>query len=104
MSDFELFLCCLLAPLFWVFAYTAGRLNLLEHFFESAAENVSLTLEQLKESMGEPLWLVDEADQWISIVEVDSDRIWFTAFGDDQNYFLWTSSYGNVCQIYRRKP
>ena len=47
MSDFELFLCCLMVPSLVVLVYVAGRLDLLSHFLR-AASNVPLTLDELK--------------------------------------------------------
>ena len=103
MSDFEMFLCCLMVPSLVVLVYVAGRLDLLDHFLR-AASNAPLTLDELKEAGSDPLWLVDEGEQWISVYSVEDGKIYFHVFGSDQLYFLWICSYGTVSSIYRRKP
>ena len=67
--------------------------------------NKSLTLDELKEMIGNPVWLVnvEPEDQWVRINRVDGLVVSYSAFGDEESYAFRTASYGKNVWAYRDK-
>ena len=49
MTDFEIFLVCMLVPLLYALAYTAGKYDVLELFFQSIAADLNESLAKAEE-------------------------------------------------------
>lgn len=68
--------------------------------------NDPLTLDELRQMVGEPVWLigVGDKDEWVRIDSINSLTIGFSRFGDAETWCFRSKSYGVCVLAYRQKP
>lgn len=73
---------------------------------EELTANKQLTMDELKNMVGEPVWIVnlEPEDRYIRIDRIDNIAISFSNFGDSESYAFKTVSYGKRVWAFRRKP
>lgn len=69
-------------------------------------ENKPLSLNELKNRIGRPVWLVnvDPEDQWVRLDKIDNMAIYYTAFGDTYSYCVRVKNYGHTFLAYDFEP
>ena len=73
---------------------------------KDVGNNEPLTLDELRQMYGEPVWLVglDRGNLWARIEGMDSLAIRFSLFGSFERFCFRTKSYGVRVWAYRQKP
>lgn len=69
-------------------------------------ENKPLSLNELKNRIGRPVWLVnvDPEDQWVRLDKIDNMAIYYTIFGDKDSYCARVKNYGKTFWACAFKP
>ncbi len=82
-----------------------GGLCCLYESQRTIKENEPLTLDELRQMDGEPVWLVglENGDRWVHIDSIDSLVIRFSMFGNSETWCFRTASYGVRVWAYHQK-
>ena len=86
-------------------AISALRQQKVESKLKVVESNEPLTLDELRQMDGEPVWLVglENGDRWAHIDSIDSLVIRFSMFGNSETWCFRTASYGVRVWAYHQK-
>ena len=84
---------------------SALRQQKVESKLKVVESNEPLTLDELRQMDGEPVWLVglENGDRWVHIDSIDSLVIRFSMFGNSETWCFRTASYGVRVWAYHQK-